>query len=49
MDKELEAIFPTEDSIKPRYVDKLIKVYTISGEAEYILGHIEVQGYRDKE
>jgi len=49
MDKDLEAIFPTEDTMKPRYVDKLIKVYTVSGEAEYILVHIEVQGYRDKD
>jgi hypothetical protein len=49
LDKELESIFPSEDSNKPRYVDKLIKVYTLSGGEAYILVHIEVQGYRDQD
>ena len=49
LDKELESIFPSEDSNKPRYVDKLIKVYTLTGGEEYILVHIEVQGYRDQD
>ena len=48
LDKELEQIFPREDTdAKRRLVDKLIKVWTISGEEKWILIHIEVQGYRD--
>ena len=48
LDKELDQLFPPEqDEYKPRFVDKLAKVYTPSGTEEWILVHIEVQGYRD--
>ena len=49
LDKELEQLFPpVDDKYEPRYVDKLVKVFTIKGEEEWILIHIEVQGYADK-
>jgi len=48
LDKELEQLFPPEgDEYKPRYVDKLAKVHTRKGAEEWILVHVEVQGYRD--
>lgn len=48
LDKELNQLFPpAEDEFQPRYVDKLIKVFTRQGAEEWILVHIEVQGYRD--
>ena len=48
LDKELDQLFPPEgDEYKPRYVDKLVKVYTRQGDEEWVLVHIEVQGYRD--
>jgi predicted transposase YdaD len=50
LDKELEQLFPPEgDEVAPRYVDKLVKVYMRSGAEEWILIHIEVQGYSDKD
>ncbi|MGF1635958.1 MAG: Rpn family recombination-promoting nuclease/putative transposase [Cyclobacteriaceae bacterium] len=50
LDKELEQLFPPDDEqFEPRYVDKLVKVFTKSGREEWILVHIEVQGYLDKE
>ncbi len=49
LDKELEQLFPPEDDqYEPRYVDKLVKVFTKEGKEEWILLHIEVQGYNDK-
>ncbi len=49
LDKELEQLFPPEeDQYEPRYVDKLVKVYTKEGQEECILVHIEVKGYADK-
>lgn len=49
LDKELEQLFPPEhDQFMPRYVDKLVKVFTKEGTEEWILIHIEVQGYTDK-
>ena len=48
LDKELEQIFPQENSESPKFVDKLIKVYTRTGREEWILCHVEVQGYNDK-
>lgn len=49
LDKELEQLFPPQnDSFSPRYVDKLVKVYMKDGREEWILVHIEVQGYKDK-
>ncbi|MCF2447562.1 hypothetical protein L0657_26640 [Dyadobacter sp. CY345] len=49
LDKELEQLFPTEDIEAPKFVDKLVKVFTKSGKEDWILVHIEVQGYDDKE
>lgn len=49
LDKELEQLFPnTQDEFSPKYVDKLVKVFTKSGIEEWILIHIEVQGSTDK-
>ena len=50
LDKELEQLFPsTQDEFSPKYVDKLLKVYTKKGKEEWILVHIEVQGSTDKQ
>src|ERR1035437_6159893 len=50
LDKELEQLFPPEaDIYAPRYVDKLVKVFTLNGQEEWILIHIEVQGYTDQD
>jgi hypothetical protein len=49
LDKELEQLFPQQqDDFSPKYVDKLVKVFTKKGTEEWILIHIEVQGSRDK-
>ena len=49
LDKELEQILLVErDDFAPRYVDKLVKVFTKVGEEQWILVHIEVQGSTDK-
>ncbi|MBO9613472.1 MAG: hypothetical protein J7619_12290 [Dyadobacter sp.] len=48
LDKELEQLFPPEDNLyQTRFVDKLVKVYCQNGDNEWILVHIEVQGYHD--
>lgn len=48
LDKELEQLFPPEDnSYQTRFVDKLVKVHCQNGDNEWILVHIEVQGYHD--
>lgn len=47
LDKELDQLFPTDDMAAPKFVDKLIKVFTKSGKEEWILIHVEVQGYKD--
>jgi hypothetical protein len=50
LDKELEQLFPPEaDNFTPRYVDKLVKVFTRKGGEEWILIHIEVQGYSEND
>ncbi|MFI5138453.1 MAG: hypothetical protein ACHQIM_11565 [Sphingobacteriales bacterium] len=50
LDKELEQLFPPEDdNFAPRYVDKLVKVFTRNGQEEWILIHVEVQGYTDQD
>ncbi|WP_159476967.1 hypothetical protein [Dyadobacter sp. 3J3] len=49
LDKELEQLFPTEEIKAPKFVDKLVKVFTSSGAEEWVLVHIEVQGYDDKD
>lgn len=49
LDKELEQLFPnTQDEFSPKYVDKLLKVYSKEGKEEWVLVHVEVQGSRDK-
>ncbi len=53
LDKELAELFPDENVRAPRFVDKLIKVFTKSSpgkpsEEKWILVHLEVQGYRDR-
>ena len=49
LDKELEQLFPPDGDIyEPRYVDKLVKVFARDGTEEWVLVHIEVQGYADK-
>ena len=49
LDKELEQLFPPEnDEYNPRFVDKLVKVFSKNGDNQWILVHIEVQGYLDK-
>lgn len=48
LDKELEQLFPTNpDDFSPKYVDKLVKVFTKEGSEQRILVHIEVQGSSD--
>jgi len=47
LDKELEELFPQDNPQYPRFVDKLLKVYTLDGREEWMLIHIEVQGYAD--
>ncbi len=48
LDKELEQLmFPS--STKYRIADKLVKVHTIEGEEKWVLIHLEVQGYEDKQ
>lgn len=49
LDKELEELFPVDNPNHPRFVDKLIKAFTKEGREEWILIHIEVQGYQDDE
>ena len=46
LDKELDEIYPEESPTK-RYADKLVKVFTKGGTPQWILIHIEVQGYKD--
>ncbi|GAB4033334.1 Rpn family recombination-promoting nuclease/putative transposase [Spirosoma gilvum] len=51
LDKELEQLFPPDqDAYSPRYVDKLVKVFVRADDQiqeQWILIHIEVQGYKD--
>jgi len=50
LDKELEQIFPPEgQGTHPKFVDKLVKVFTKTGKEEWILVHFEVQGYTDND
>ncbi|MCU0446198.1 MAG: hypothetical protein MUE85_14930 [Microscillaceae bacterium] len=46
LDKELDEIFPNSKADK-RYADKLVKVPLKNGQNQWILIHIEVQGYVD--
>ena len=48
LDKEMEQL--SIRSVKgAKYVDKLVKVYLRNGSEQWILVHIEVQGYPDRE
>jgi hypothetical protein len=50
LDKELEQLFPSNpDDFSPKYVDKLVKVFTRAGNEEWVLVHVEVQGSNDAE
>ena len=50
LDKELDQLFPPDaDIYAPRYVDKLVKVFRPGGDEEWILIHVEVQGYTDQD
>lgn len=50
LDKELDQLFaPERDTYAPRYVDKLVRVFTLEGEEKWILIHVEVQGYAGKD
>lgn len=49
LDKELEQLFPIENGEAPKFVDKLVKVFTKAGTEDWILVHVEVQGYNDKD
>jgi len=50
LDKELDQLFPPDtDNFAPRYVDKLVKVFTRNGTEEWMLVHVEVQGYTDQD
>ncbi|TAG74939.1 MAG: hypothetical protein EAZ26_01420 [Runella slithyformis] len=50
LDKELEQLFPSNpDDFSPKYVDKLVKVFTRAGNEEWVLVHVEVQGSSDAE
>lgn len=48
LDQEVEKLFPLGDPEYPKHVDKLVKVFTQKGTEEWILIHIEVQGYEGK-
>lgn len=47
LDKEMSQISREEELESPKFVDKLVKVFTKEGEEKWILAHIEVQGYSD--
>jgi predicted transposase/invertase (TIGR01784 family) len=47
LDKTLDKLFPESKDVN-RQVDKLVKVHLKNGTEQYLLIHIEVQGYNDK-
>ena len=47
LDKEMEQIFPADEFESPKFVDKLVKVFTNEGLEKWVLIHVEVQGYKD--
>src|SRR4051812_32368314 len=47
LEKELGELYPGYDISHPMFVDKLVKVYRKDGKEEWLLIHIEVQGYMD--
>ena len=48
LDKEMAQIAVESGPGSPKYVDKLVKAYTREGNAQWVLVHVEVQGYADK-
>lgn len=48
LDKELKLLYPESDN-KNRRVDVLVKVHLKNGKEAWLLVHIEVQGYEDKD
>lgn len=49
LDKELSEISPGDDMKHPKFVDKLVKVHCRDGAEKWMLIHIEVQGYIDRD
>jgi hypothetical protein len=47
MDKELQAL-TTDGLIGKKYVDKLVKIYSHTGQAGMVLLHTEIQGVRKR-
>ena len=47
LDKELDEIYPKSKDNQKRYADKLVKVFSKQGTTQWLLIHIEVQGYED--
>ncbi|MFT4095191.1 MAG: hypothetical protein QM640_16285 [Niabella sp.] len=48
LDKEMAQIATEAYPESPKYVDKLVKVFTSDGREQWVLVHVEVQGYTDK-
>ena len=44
LDKEMAQIAIESDLESPKYVDKLVKAYTHTGDEQWVLVHVEVQG-----
>lgn len=49
LDKEMAQIAADGDLESPRFVDKLVKVFTREGNEKWVLVHVEVQDYKDKQ
>ena len=47
LDKEMEQISQAGELESPRFVDKLVKVFSNEGSEQWVLIHIEIQGYKD--
>jgi predicted transposase YdaD len=47
LDKEMAQIAVDADPESPKFVDKLVKAYTREGNEQWVLVHVEVQGYTD--
>src|ERR1700712_2919050 len=48
LDKEMEQISKADELQPSKFLDKLVKVYSNEGEEQWVLVHIEIQGYIDK-
>lgn len=47
LDKEMAQIAVDADPESPKYVDKLVKAYTREENEQWVLVHVEVEGYTD--